>query len=83
MKPGHKNYKQLDSAEIYKLYEKQIQSLYTSFQFLNLSEDEFYQMVIQEINDIKSEQLEDNIFLEHLQKNIIRLLYYCSSGRLW
>ncbi len=75
MKPGHKNYKQLDSAEIYKLYEKQIQSLYTSFQFLNLSEDEFYQMVIQEINDIKSEQLEDNIFLEHLQKNIIQNLY--------
>ena len=70
MELNYKKIQQLDASQIFKLLLSNIQNIYSSFQYVGLSESEYYNLVITEIEVSKKIYKGDIPYIDFLKRRI-------------
>ena len=70
MKLNLKSIQQLDSKQIYQLLLPEIQEIYLSFKYTNISEQEYFNLVLKEISNSKKTYNGEQDYLNFIRKQI-------------
>ena len=74
MEINKKMLEQLDAKEILKLNLVTIESIYNYFKFLEISKEEFYNLILKEINDSKKSYNDEISYSEYLKNRILLVM---------
>ena len=74
MKTNIENFQQMDSKKIYNHLLPTINRIYEKYKYINISIEEYNNLVLNEINDSKKENIDNYLYEAYLKKKIQNLL---------